>query len=118
MKGLFESSENNHQHVDTNSLLIHRHAFQHLNFWLKIPMPLAVIGDRIFYQGLLRAGCRFAHTDLRTICYQTLHKVHYSAAGLPVPESAKEISSNFKNYLRSIQGLQTCVESLGFIPRV
>jgi glycosyltransferase involved in cell wall biosynthesis len=118
MNGLFEKAENTHQHIDTNCLLIHRKAFQHLNFWLKIPMPLSVIGDRVFYQGLLRAGYRFSHSDLRTICYRTLYKVHYSALGLPVPDNAKEISSNFKNYLRSIQGIQACVESLGFIPRV
>jgi glycosyltransferase involved in cell wall biosynthesis len=118
MDDFSEASENDHRHVDTNSMLIHRHAFQHLDLWLKIPKSLAIVGDRVFYQGLLRADYRFAYSDLRTICYRTLYKVHYLSAGLPLPIDAKEITSDFRKYLHSIQGMQTCVDQLGFIPRV
>jgi glycosyltransferase involved in cell wall biosynthesis len=116
INGLFEQSENTHKHIDTNCLLIHRNAFKYLDVWLKIPKELSVVGDRIFYKNLLRNGAHFAFSDLRTVCYTTLYKIHYLAARLPLPTNAKEISSDYKKYLATLDGINQCLEKLHFLP--
>jgi glycosyltransferase involved in cell wall biosynthesis len=115
---LSEQLENSHQHIDTNCMMIHQSAFKHLDAWLKIPKELSIVGDRVFYQLLLKVGCRFAFTDMRTVCYTTLYKNHYLAVGLPVPAEAKEISNDFKKFLGTIEGINLCAEQLHFLPRL
>ena len=48
LNNISEYDENEHRHIDTSCLLIHRSGFSALSIWADIPKPLSPICDRIF----------------------------------------------------------------------
>jgi hypothetical protein len=112
-----ESDEDNHRHVDTSCFLLYRDCFDSIDIWLKMPKILGPLCDRIFLKALREKRYRFAYSDMRTVAFRSQYAVHYVAAGLEPPHEAKrDISADALAWVKSIQGITECVNTLGFYP--
>ncbi|MDP9057509.1 MAG: glycosyltransferase [Pseudomonadota bacterium] len=87
-----EADEDALQHIDTSCYLIHRSSFDVVGIWLDMPRELAPICDRVFLAQILRQGRSVQSTGLRSVAFRTQYACHYRAAGLPVPDGAKDAS--------------------------
>lgn len=77
--------------VDTNCLMLLPHAFPAISYWVLMPKPLAVIGDRVMHavlQSQSLAACRLDHP---TVVYTSNWACHYRAAGREPPSTAKDV---------------------------
>lgn len=116
--GITEEDEDALRHVDTSCLLIHRSGFECLPVWLQMPRPLSPICDRVFFAALLHRRLAVASTRARTVAFRSRYRVHYEAAGAPVPPDAKDAGAvrPAYDYLASGSGVTECVHRLGFWP--
>jgi hypothetical protein len=113
-----EEDEDALRHIDTSCLLLARPAFACLGVWLDLPEMVTRICDRVFVAGLRHAGLAIRSSGQRSVAYRSRYEVHYEAAGVAVPASAKAPRDlePVRAYLLSGQGVTECVEALGFWP--
>lgn len=105
-------------HVDTSCFLLHRAAFALLPIWTRMPATLGPMCDRVFMAGIRKHRFPMASTRLRTVAYRTLYEAHYRGAGLPLPPGFKsnEQLNPAMEWMLKKEGVDTCVEQLGFWP--
>jgi hypothetical protein len=111
-----ELDEDHRTHVDTNCLFIHRRAFSCLNFWMRIPREISIVGDRLFFANLRRMGLAIHFSNLDTVCYSTDWVSHLKMAGHEVPENAKVMDLGFINWLQDPENRQKTISCIGFFP--
>jgi hypothetical protein len=113
-----EQLEDQLRHVDTNCLLVHRAAFEALAVWLRLPRKLATMCDRVFLAALRHGRFSVVSTRERTVAYRTLHELHYTQAGLPLPAGykSKELMREAADWLMTPEGVSESVRVLGFWP--
>lgn len=114
-----ESDEDSLSHVDTSCLLLHKNAFSVNTVWQQMPKELWGIGDRILMSKIIKERFSMASTRKRTVAYRTLWQFHYNSAGILPPQDAKsaqEVTKPCFDYLRTTEGVQACIDKLGFWP--
>jgi hypothetical protein len=116
---IVELSENSLRHVDTSCFMLHKSGFELLPVWTQMPKELSTLCDRVFYAAIRRSKLPIAHSSLRTVAFRSQYVAHYNAAGVCTPNDLKDSASEFSTaykFLRSTNGIATCIESLGFWP--
>ncbi|MBF7682545.1 glycosyltransferase [Acinetobacter sp. B5B] len=87
--------------VDTNCYFIDKHAFHICGEWLFKSKKDSVMGDRLFWQYILKSNIVKLHIDTPSVNYSTHYAAHYQAFALPIPMTAKvydAMSSTFISY--------------------
>ncbi len=112
-----ELEEDSFAHVDTNCWLITRPAFALFKSW-RVPKPVSVAGDRIFFQNAKRERYQIAETHHRTVNYRTKYPDHYNKAGIALPPGVYETDelSKAQSYALTMQGVIEMTAALGFYP--
>lgn len=77
---------------DTNCYLIMRPAFGAFSAWGFKDPKLGIIGDRIFWQALLRLKVSRAHCSIPTVNYATMFATHYLQYKEQPPAGSKVIA--------------------------
>lgn len=116
LTGLQDRDESLLQHVDTSCYLLHKAAFQSVDVWIKMPQQVSSIGDRIFLKALQKQRLKFAFSKKMTVAYRTLWAAHFRAKGLEPPPEAKTLSTDYRQYLMSVEGVREVADRLGFYP--
>jgi glycosyltransferase involved in cell wall biosynthesis len=105
--------------VDTSCYLVHRRAFSINLVWSQMPDELSAICDRVFHGAALHKLGNLGFSEEATVAFRTDYPDHYTAVNEIPPASgvAKIEKINMAAaYLRSSQGVTTCVTQLGFWP--
>jgi len=76
-------------HVDTNCFFFLPGSFPHLHRFAKVPREMSIIGDRIFFGSLKKAGLRVAVSQKPTVAYHCLWDPVYRAVGETPPPGSK-----------------------------
>jgi hypothetical protein len=76
-------------HVDTNCFFFLTGSFPYLHRFAEIPREMSIIGDRIFFGSLKKAGLRVAVTQKPTVAYHCLWDPVYRAVGETPPPGSK-----------------------------
>jgi hypothetical protein len=76
--------------VDGNCLFVGRPGFGLIANWYLLDPKHHVIGDRVFWNAVVRSGLPHVHTGLPTVGYRTPYRVHYEAYGQEPPPNPKE----------------------------
>lgn len=106
------------KHVDTSCLMLHRDAFELLTVWTNMDKLLGPICDRIFFAAIKHRRFNIRSTGKKTVAFRSQYAAHYKFAKIDVPEGMKT-SSEFTpsyDYIKSIDGIQSCIKNLGFWP--
>src|SRR5262249_15131613 len=74
---------------DTNCYLLLRPAFRLLGAWGFKDKALSVVGDRVFWNAVLRSGLARVHSTTPTVNYVTAFAGHYLGRGEEPPPGAK-----------------------------
>ncbi len=114
-----ERDEDMGLHVDTSCFFIHRSAFALLGAWVNLPKALSPIGDRIMLALMRHERYSLAFTQQRTVAFRSQYEAHYrqhqDMPAIPLKDVA-EIAPCM-NWLMTEEGVQTCVQRLGFWPK-
>jgi hypothetical protein len=118
LEGVTEVDEDRLQHIDTSCFLVHRSAFGAMPVWSRMPRQLGMICDRVFLAALKHGRFPIVSTRERTLAYRTLHELHYTRAGLAVPEGVKSGTMIHApmQWMLTREGVDECVRVLGFWP--
>lgn len=117
LRGVVESDEDNHSHIDTSCYLIHQSGFGSLSMWTQMPRQLSPICDRVFYAGLKHRGLKISFSDKRTVAFRSQYEVHYRAAGLaPGFECKTNVADAAMKWVSTFDGVRETVNRLGFFP--
>ncbi len=113
-----EPDEDRLLHVDTSALLLARAAFGLAGIWLRMPVALGPICDRVFLCAARRQRLRVVSTMKRTLAFRSQYEFHYRLANQPPPENVKPVNvlAPCLEYLHSRQGIDECFARLGFWP--
>ena len=84
--------------VDTSCLLILRSAFALLSTWASIEPANRFVGDRIFWDEVIRSGYTRKHVNFPSVAYRTAYSVHYDHFGVPRPKGVKRLVHGSDGY--------------------
>jgi glycosyltransferase involved in cell wall biosynthesis len=76
---------------DTSCIFLTHEALDLIMEWL-MPKDLAMVGDRVFWERVLRSGFKRVASAIPTVNYVTDWATHYERFGLPVPPTAKRMT--------------------------
>lgn len=88
--------------IDTNCMLLLRNAFPVLHHWVLMPGYGHLIGDRIMFHHLRRAGLKHAHLDATTVNYRCGKEGLYHRLGEAVPpgvEPRPNYEASFRQWI-------------------
>ena len=85
------AESNGRTFVDTNCYFLTRPTFPIAAAWVYKPPGEAIVGDRVFWNAVLRSGFTRAHCGEPTVNYTTAIASHYARFGQQPPPGAKVI---------------------------
>lgn len=79
--------------ADTNTLFLHREAYDIAALWASLPAELGAIGDRVVWAAVQTRRYATAHTGKPTVNYRTRYAVSYTGRGEEPPAGTIDLST-------------------------